>query len=104
MALNQDLFLSILAMDSYNRGYDAGINGLSQDSGTRIGNAFVSLNADDVGGVARSAGFYALSYEWNGQTVISYRGTNPFNVQAFYLDFINGWSTFTGIEITVPVY
>ena len=36
MTISDDLFLSILAMDSYNRGYDPGIAGLT---GTSIGNA-----------------------------------------------------------------
>jgi hypothetical protein len=28
MTINRDLFLAILSMDSYNRGYDEGIKGL----------------------------------------------------------------------------
>jgi hypothetical protein len=37
MAISNDLMLSILAMDSYNRGNDPGINGLSASGGTSIG-------------------------------------------------------------------
>lgn len=44
MALTSDLFHAILAMDVYNRGYGAGISGLSEASnGTiKIGQASVS--------------------------------------------------------------
>lgn len=31
--MNRDLFLAILAMDSYNRGYDAAITGLDESAG-----------------------------------------------------------------------
>ena len=39
MTISKDLFLSILSMDAYNRGYNPGIEGLSDAPGTRIGNA-----------------------------------------------------------------
>lgn len=41
MSISQELFLSILAMDSYNRGYGAGISSLSEksDGSVSIGNA-----------------------------------------------------------------
>jgi hypothetical protein len=35
----RDLFLSILAMDSYNRGYDVGITGLDEEG--ELGNATI---------------------------------------------------------------
>lgn len=38
----KDLLLSILAMDSYNRGYDAKVSGLSDEIGTKIGDAVIS--------------------------------------------------------------
>ena len=53
---NADLIYAILSLDSYNRGYGAGLIGLSQDSGTKIGNFTVDKNADDAGGVAKDAG------------------------------------------------
>ncbi len=31
---------------------------------------------------AVAAGFYAVSYDWNGETVISYRGTDTADPQA----------------------
>lgn len=67
--MNRDLFLAILAMDSYNRGYGAGISGLNvrdtNPDGTpkivRIGNAAI---VDDKGdAAAQAAGFYAISYD-----------------------------------------
>jgi hypothetical protein len=74
VVMNRDVFLSILAMDSYNRGYGANVGRLSQ-SGS-IGTATIGINADDPAGVAQAVGFYAVAYDWNGQKVISYRGTN----------------------------
>ena len=44
--MNRDLFLSILAMDSYNRGYGQRIGGLPTGLGTQIGTAtFFDENA-----------------------------------------------------------
>jgi len=79
MSISDDLFLAILAMDSYNRGYGAGIAGLSDQVDTAIGTATVRKRLQDVSDTfvpeAQAAGFYAIAYDWNGQTVISYRGT-----------------------------
>ena len=86
--MNRDLFLSILALDSYNRGYDSGLSGLSNLIGTRIGNA--TIKADDVSQKAKDAGFYAVAYEWDGKTVISYRGTDGLD------DVYKGWTTGLG--------
>ena len=87
MAISKDLFLAILSMDSYNRGYGAGI----KLSGTKIGAATIGddsliLNTDpnDPDRVDQAAGFYAIAYdvggsgpsELAGKTVISYRGTD----------------------------
>ena len=70
--MNRDVFLSILAMDSYQRGYEVGIKGVSA---TSIVNATISRISDTrlVSDEVR-AGFFASSYDWNGTTVISYRG------------------------------
>lgn len=106
MVMNRDVFLSILAMDSYNRGYGANVGGLSQSGG--IGTATIGINADDPAGVAQSAGFYAIAYNWNGQKVISYRGTN-FEINWSISDFLNspavrdawnGWSVGGGFSPT----
>ena len=86
--MNQDLFLSILAMDSYNRGYDQGTligSGDSTSNQNEIGRqiGYATITAQDISSAAKAVGFYALSYEWNGQTVISYRGTNQITVPVY---------------------
>lgn len=86
--MNRDVFLSLLALDAYNRGYGQGVflqdgdnpNG-QNETGRLIGNAHVTTQSTVLAGSeARDAGFYAIAYEWNNnginETVISYRGTN----------------------------
>lgn len=90
---SKDLFLAILSMDSYNRGYGEGIAGLG-GVGSFVGSAQIAQQS----GVAendlqRAAGFYALSYDIGadgpeglaGKTVISFRGTDS------SLDKSTGW-------------
>ena len=79
MTISPELFTAILSMDSYNRGYDAGIAGLGESG--QIGNATILTRVDS--GISneqhlewQAAGFYAVAYQWNGETVISYRGTD----------------------------
>ena len=107
--ISKDLFLAVLAMDSYNRGYNAGIadgegatdaNGNDADglgeAGEKIGAATV-LDFD-LPDNSQSAGFYALAYDIGadgpeglaGKTVISYRGTDT------SLDHSTGWSVGAG--------
>ncbi len=76
MAITRDLFLSILALDSYNRGYNSGVFGLSDAVGSELGTA--KLVKTPVTNPARDIGFYATAYTWNGETIISYRGTANF--------------------------
>ena len=68
MPISKDLFLAILAMDSYNRGYDAGIG--DEDSGdpdcpgkagSIVGGAIVS--DDDLPTGSETAGFYGIACE-----------------------------------------
>ncbi|MEM1195597.1 MAG: hypothetical protein AAGH57_05795 [Pseudomonadota bacterium] len=94
--MNQSVFLSLLALDAYNRGYDqslvtnSGDNNEGQDeAGRRVGSATVF--ASNITSEARAAGFYAIAYEWNGETIISYRGTD------FNGDIVNGWPIGAGI-------
>lgn len=47
MAISNGLFLAILAMDAYNRGYNAGLN----VSGNQIGNASIGLAKGDQEGI-----------------------------------------------------
>jgi hypothetical protein len=88
--MNREVFLSLLALDAYNRSYGQSLNGLEvpnfdanglplQD--VRIGNARIVsdsslLGETSDGRIDEAAGFYAIAYEWNNETVISYRGTN----------------------------
>jgi hypothetical protein len=93
MTMNRDLFLAILSMDSYNRGYGPGIVGLrvpelnpdgSPRSMIRIGNATIQSDSLAVlGPPSQAAGFYALAYRVSGvagiadgSTVIAYRGSD----------------------------
>lgn len=81
--MNPDVFLSLLALDSYNRGYGQNVGGLTNSG--MIGNATIlrqsniTENSDEV-----QAGFYAIAYQWQGQTVISYRGKR--------FDLSSGWA------------
>ena len=119
MTLSSDLFLSILSMDAYNRGYGAGLSdgrhvengvdlGLGDAIGTQIGTAEISSRvSSDPNGEARAAGFYAIAYTVNGvddiadgTTVISYRGTDNASLAATSLqgasDILTGWISGAG--------
>jgi len=95
MPISKDLFLALLSMDSYNRGYGAGIadgkgavDGDGNDTDglggleSEIGAA--TVKREDGSEEARAAGFYAVAYKVGagvegideGTTVISYRGTD----------------------------
>ncbi len=108
MSISKDIFLAILAMDSYNRDYGAGIN----LTGNAIGNATIGTNSGaikDANGnrLDEAASFFAQAYTINegksytnadgttgltsGQTVISYRGTDAPGTDAF-----TGWSLGAG--------
>jgi hypothetical protein len=69
MSVSNDLFLAILSLDAYNRGYNSGVN----MNGTAIGNAQLSTGSGITG---QDVGFYAQAYNWDGTKVISYRGTD----------------------------
>ena len=74
--MDRDVFLSLLALDSYNRGYGANVAGL-EGRGSDIGLATFTREAETELplGAAQAVGFYASAYNWNGETIISYRGT-----------------------------
>jgi hypothetical protein len=109
MTISKDLFLAILSMDAYNRGYGAGISdggendpdglgGIESHIGgaTIVNQSNVAANSDAV-----NAGFYAIAYDWNGETVISYRGTdNPdfFGTAPGASDVWHGWVTGAGVQ------
>jgi hypothetical protein len=94
MAISRDLFLSILALDFYNRGYGAGKTIIGNDAlGTKLGTAEIikrSGSADPA-----DKGFYGIAYSWNGEKIISYRGTDNYGFSndpvAGATDLLNGW-------------
>ncbi|WP_162933127.1 hypothetical protein [Roseovarius sp. EL26] len=51
MAISKDLFLSILAMDAYNRGYDAGINDEGENDLDGLGHGQIGSSKRRVGNV-----------------------------------------------------
>ena len=92
MSISNDLFMSILSMDAYNREYGAGI----VLGGSKIGDA--EIKDHEASGLTpaeyqawQATGFYAVAYDWNGQTVISYRGTNANTLMNFVTDALNGY-------------
>lgn len=112
--MDREVFLSLLALDSYNRGYGQNLiladgdaaSGVSE-IGRKIGGATVSAQSDvdpDTAGV--NEGFYAIAYDWRGETIISYRGTNFFDfenpteegVREFQRDLWGGWNFFLGFD------
>ncbi|MDZ5696880.1 hypothetical protein [Chelativorans sp. M5D2P16] len=108
MSIHKDLFLAIISMDSYNRGYNAGLSdgkhinngidyGLGDTVGTQIGTAKIIRRSDsDPNSFEVNAGFYGVAYEWNGQTIISYRGTDDDDVFDTASDIWNGWTMGAG--------
>jgi hypothetical protein len=78
--MNRDLMLAVLSMHAYS----------DDRSFNKIGNANVSNRSDE------SSGFYANSYTYNGETIISFRGTDGNYVgDAWY-----GWGAGVGAETT----
>jgi hypothetical protein len=91
MPISDDLFLAILAMDSYNRSYNAGLSDSPAGlAGNQIGNAFLKTDVDLPVG-SQAASFFAQAYNWLGQTVISYRGTDNRNPLDLNSDIYTGW-------------
>jgi hypothetical protein len=107
--MNRDVFHSLLALDSYNRGYgqnvliDLGDSRTDQnETGRTLGTT--TIVRSETTQKVKDAGFYAIAYEWNGETIISYRGTNFLEsislaefVNFLAEDFGGGWDIFTGI-------
>ena len=99
--MNYTLFNAILAMDSYNRGYAAGIELPGSDNEeVKIGAATIKDNSSDLlgGGADSAIGFYALAYNYNGSKIISYRGTDyPDNDTLIPKDITHGWTLDAGL-------
>lgn len=108
MPISKDLFLAILAMDSYNRGYDPafadpdtdgteGLGGL----GSQVGTARFIEESDPI--LSQAINFYASAYtvengpEGLNGTVISYRGTDDPDPANAAGDFRTGWFFGTGV-------
>ena len=97
MSISSDLFMAILAMDSYNRGYNPGL----VITGNTIGNATIGLAKGDQ--EAQAASFFAQAYQLaDGNTVISYRGTDqalPSWQDWTFGDVWNGWGVGAGSPV-----
>ncbi len=89
MTTQQDLLLAILSMDSYNRGYGAGLIHGENVIGTATFKEDSSVIVGSDGKpIHEAAGFYAASYTLaDGTTVISYRGTDGDTIT----DVTHGW-------------
>ena len=101
-----DVFLSVLSLDSYMRGAFRAIDDVSTTIGTaslqptlgeQLTNPF-QLSARDVG-------FGASAYTWNGKTVISYRGTDfgTGDWTETAKDILGGWITGAGETDSVSI-
>jgi hypothetical protein len=82
-----ELFTAVLAMDSYNQGPQAAVPNV----GSQIGDATLGTISSDP-----AAGFFATSYQWNGQIVVSYRGT-VLSGYTGLADILFGWTAGAGI-------
>ncbi|MEO0384243.1 MAG: hypothetical protein AAF234_11920 [Pseudomonadota bacterium] len=105
-----DLFNAILAMDAYNRGYGPGLDAYQNNPTAQIGDAAIAVNANgevldstrvfgesNGENVDEAASFYAIAYQLNGETIISYRGTDdgfPFGAD------LPAWATGAGVYST----
>lgn len=111
--MNNALMNAILSMDAYNRGYGASIrfgnnpgdNNYSLDTnGIQIGTATIIRNKGDAS--AENISFYALAYDYNGETIIAYRGTDSLfgDVGHFFLngDVRNGFDIGAGDATNSP--
>ena len=96
------LMQAILAMDAYNQGYKPGL----AHGEVQIGNATVRpreiLVSDDEYANWQTAGFYAVAYNYDGQTVISYRGTD--NLSLFPDPLSGGGDIWTGWGVGLGSY
>lgn len=94
MALSSNFMKAILSLDSYNRGYEPrvvfnqGGDENASNTGTKLGAAVIF---DSYAVEAQS--FYGIAYLYNGEAVISYRGTDALiNKNFFTGDVWNGYA------------
>ena len=87
--MHPDVFKAILAMDAYNKGTRQGVK--TSNTGD-IGTAKILSDSDArLDGAGTFTGFFATSYDWNGQKIISFRGTDPESGSEFIKDMTHGW-------------
>lgn len=104
MTINNALMNAILAMDSYNRGYNRAIELATVVNSTQIGNALIIKQSQiDTGTQGVNIGFYALSYSYNGETVISYRGTDGASDAVYGWPLGDGWAAPQG-QMAIDFY
>ena len=98
------LFYALLSLDAYDRGYGAGLDvaALGGPFATTLGDATIGRSSTDVLGLntTSAVGFFALTYQVGGKTVISYRGTDDASLADKANDIVNGWITGTGAVST----
>jgi hypothetical protein len=116
--MNRDLFLAILAMDSYNRGYGKGVVVAGASDGVdngeidrKIGNATIILQ--DTSEAALAASFFAIAYDVSGAgidgltgTVIAYRGSDYEDTNGDILrsnDLWQGWELRCHVRYTLII-
>lgn len=99
-----DVFLAILAMDTYHRGGHAGLgenSGLLETVGTQIGTASIARTTEsdpEEKAAAQAVGFYAIEYNWNDKNVYAYRGTDKgFKDFSSTGDIVNGYTLSAGL-------
>ena len=78
--MDNDLMMAVLAMNAYDFPNESGIG-----RGSAIGNAAVLKDASGEAVKSEVGPFAAYAYSYNGQTVISFRGTDGF------IDVLSGW-------------
>ena len=103
MAISKELLLSLLSMDAYNRGYDAGIRNLSDVPNMLVGDVKVLKTINELPEPfktdAKDAGFYTIAYEVTdgaaiegfdtGDVIISYRGTDDMGSELLLTDLVD---------------
>ena len=72
MSVSQNLMMALLSLDSYNQGYNKGVN----FTGGLVNATFIDQSKILNTSAEFGAGFHAIAYSWNGFKVISYRGTD----------------------------
>ena len=97
--MDGELFKAILALDAYHRVYSPGLFLATPKldvSQSRLGTAVIRSDSDILDGStsnrAQAVSFFAQSYNWNGQKVISFRGTDDTDLSS---------STTTSISTTI---